>query len=232
MASDLTKRMMAEAVGTFAIVFFGCGAIITLQSGDAHIAVNLVFGAAVAVMVYALGHVCKAHFNPAVTIAFVLQGCHPRREGVHYIAAQVLGAVLASSCHALAFGPAAYAADFGATVASVPLAQAFFIEAVCTFFLMFVIIAVATDNRVPRSVTGIAIGGTVALSGLFAGPVTGNSLNPARSLGPALFANQSPLSAWVYFVAPVVGAALGAWTYNRVRSTPCCPTEATAVRAS
>ncbi len=232
MNSNMTKRMVAETVGTFAIVFFGCGAIITLQGSDGHVAINIVFGAVVAAMVYALGHISKAHFNPAVTIAFAMQGCHPVRESGRYIVAQIVGAVLASYCHALAFGERAYSASFGATSPSLPLASVFFLEALCTFFLMFVIVAVATEKSVHRAVPGLAIGSVVALSGLFIGPVTGNSLNPARSLGPALFAHQSLSSLWVYLVAPVFGAVVGAWVYNRVRSTPCCPVETTAVLTS
>ncbi|MCL4285125.1 MAG: aquaporin [Fimbriimonadaceae bacterium] len=228
MKGDITKRMVAETIGTFAIVFFGCGAIVTLQGTDAHVAVNIVFGAVVAAMVYALGHVSKAHFNPAVTIAFASAGCFPARECGRYIVAQLVGAVLASYCHALAFGARAYSASFGATAPSVPLGSAFFLEAACTFFLMFVIVAVATEKSVHRAVPGLAIGSVIAFSGLFIGPATGNSLNPARSLGPALFAHQSVSSVWVYLVAPVVGALFGAFVYNRIRSTPCCPsTEAT-----
>ena len=214
--------MFAETIGAFAIVFFGCGAIVTLRGTDGHVAVNIVFGAVVAAMVYALGHVSKAHFNPAVTIAFALAGCHPARESGRYIFAQLVGAVLASYCHVLAFGSLAYDASFGATTFSGAAWPAFFLEALCTFFLMFVITAVATEERVHGAVPGLAIGAVVAMSGLFIGPVTGNSLNPARSLGPALFSHQPMSTLWVYLVAPVVGAALGAWAYNRVRSTQCC----------
>ena len=215
------QRYFAEALGTFAIVFAGCGAIISdVHSGGAvtHLGICLTFGLIVAAMIFALGPISSAHFNPAVTLAFVLARRFPWKHVPAYIGAQVAGAVLASALHGLLYGAAAQQAKFGATVPSVPLASAFGFEVVLSFLLMLVIMAVATDRRVPGAVPGLAIGGTVALDALFGGPATGASMNPARSLAPALFAGGEAL-AWlpVYLLAPVVGAILGAGCFEALR---------------
>jgi aquaporin NIP len=165
-------------------------------------------------MIYAGGHLSGAHYNPSVTIAFTLARHFPRREAVLYIAAQGLGAI-AGAFLLLAAWPDA-PADLGATLPSVSAGTALLYEAVLTAFLMFVITAVATDTRAVGAAAAIAIGGTVALDALFGGPVTGASMNPARSLGPALAAGQWS-DAWVYLVGPVVGAGIGVFTYELVR---------------
>ena len=215
------QRYLAEAVGTFAIVFAGCGAIISdahSGGGVTHVGVCLTFGLMVAAMIFALGPISAAHFNPAVTLGFALARRVPWKHVPAYIGAQVAGAVLASGLHGLLYGSVAQRAKFGATVPSVPLASAFGFEMVLSFLLMLVIMAVATDRRVSPTVPGLAIGGTVALNALFGGPATGASMNPARSLAPALFAQGEAL-AWlpVYLLAPVVGAALGAGCFEAVR---------------
>lgn len=216
----MLRRCVAEFLGTFAIVFFGCGAIATLASHGVagHLAINAVFGLTVAFAIYALGHVSAAHFNPAVTVAFAAGRHFPWREVPGYIIAQVLGAVAASGLHAAFFADQAREVSFGATLPALDLARTLAVEVVMTFFLMLVIVSVATDKRANPAIPGIAIGMTVAVCGLFAGPLTGSSLNPARSLAPSLFAGGTALSTvWVYLVGPVIGACLAAWTYAYVR---------------
>lgn len=200
----------AEFIGTFAIVFLGCGAIATIpESGSKSIAVNIVFGLVVATMICALGHVSKAHFNPAVTLGFVVSKRFPLRCAVGYWLAQFAGGILA----ALAVWQIA-GGDIGATVPSVLPLAAIGLEAVLTFFLMLVICGVATDRRAPALLAGPAIGGVVLMNGLFAGSLTGNSLNPARSLGPALFTPEALPHLWIYFVGPCLGAVGAAVLYG------------------
>ncbi len=215
----MTRRYFAEFLGTFAIVFFGCGAIATLHgSPTAHFAVNAVFGLTVAATIYALGHISAAHFNPAVTFGFAVARRFPWRFVPAYIAAQVAAAIAASGLHALLFGSLAASASFGATVPAIDAFRAVGVEAVLTFFLMLVIISVATDRRVNGAVPGLAIGMAVTFCGLFAGPLTGCSMNPARSLGPALFAGGTPLSSyWIYVLGPVLGAGISALVYEAIR---------------
>ena len=216
----LLRRTLADAVGTFALVFAGCGAIVVESQTGAlgHGGVASVFGLVVAVMIFATGHVSGAHFNPAVTLAFASVGKFPWRDVPAYIFGQVTAALAASGAIRVLIGDQA---SLGATVPSVPLAQAFGLEVVLTFFLMFVITSVATDSRASGQLAAVAIGGTVALCALMGGPLTGASMNPARSLGPALVAGVLTHQ-WLYLVAPVVGALLGAATY-RIVAAPSDP---------
>lgn len=216
------QRYAAEFLGTFALVFAGCGAVISNEmSGGAvtHPGIALTFGFVVTAMIYALGPISAAHFNPAVTIGFAAARRFPWRHVPAYLLAQAAGALLASTLHALLFGGAAAArAEYGATTPAVPPGAAAGFEGVLTFILMLVIMAVATDRRVPGAVPGLAIGLTVALCALFGGPATGASMNPARSLGPALFAGGEALSAlWLYLLAPPVGAVGAALGYELLR---------------
>jgi len=215
--SGMSRRYLAELVGTLGIVFAPVALSGTghLPGGDAGLmAAAWVSGLAVLAMIYALGHVSAAHFNPAVTLGFALVGRFPWRYVFPYAAAQCAGAVLAAALAALLFGP-----GHGAHVpAPGPAARAVSVEAVLTFFLMLVIIAVATDRRVNGAVPGLAIGLTVVFDVLIGGPVTGGSMNPARSLGPALFAGGPALThLWVYAVGPVLGAAAAALLYEVIR---------------
>lgn len=215
----MNRRYVAEFLGTFAIVFFGCGSILSLVGkGDAHLMVNLVFGLVVAASIYALGHISAAHFNPAVTIAFAVAKRFPWKFVPGYVVAQMLGAIVASALHAFLLPGTAKAAAFGATIPSLDVSRALVTEVLLTFFLMLVIISVATDRRANGAIPGLAIGMAVALCGLFGGPLSGCSMNPARSLGPALYAAPMALPVlWIYFVGPVIGAVLGATIYEAIR---------------
>jgi len=214
---DLLRRAGAEALAAFALVFAGCGAVVANVQYDnalGAVGVSLVFGLIIMVMVYATGHLSGAHINPAVTIAFTLTRHFPPRDAVAYIAAQLAGAA-AGALILLAVWPD-QPGDLGATVPSVGTGSAFVYELVLTAFLMFVIMAVATDTRAVGAAAAIAIGGTVGLDALFGGPVTGASMNPARSFGPALASGEWH-DFWIYVLAPVAGAGLGALAYQLVR---------------
>lgn len=208
------RKAAADAIGTFALVFAGCGAVVVDAGpgGLGHIGVSIVFGLVVTVMIFATGHLSGAHLNPAVTIAFAAVGRLPWREVPAYVVGQVVAAVAASFA---VFALVGDAASLGATVPTVPLPAAFALEVLLTFFLMFVITAVATDARAQGQLAAVAIGGTVGLSALFGGPLTGASMNPARSFGPAVVAGVADAQ-WLYLVAPVIGAVLGATTYRFV----------------
>ena len=214
---DLARRAAAEGFAAFALVFAGCGAIVAnahSHGGLGAVGIALVFGLVIMVMVYATGHLSGAHINPAVTVAFTVTRHFPPRDAVIYVVAQLAGAT-AGALLLLAVWTG-QPADLGATLPSVGTGSALLYETVLTAFLMFVIMAVATDTRAVGAAAAIAIGGTVGLDALFGGPVTGASMNPARSFGPALAAGQWT-SFWIYVVGPVVGAAAGAMAYQLVR---------------
>ncbi len=217
------RRAGAEAIAAFALVFAGGGAIVTdAESGGSlgTVGIALVFGLVIMVMVYATGHLSGAHINPAVTVAFTLTRHFPPRDAAAYVAAQLAGAAAGALLLLAVWTDAP--ADLGATVPSIATGSALVYELVLTAFLMFVIMAVATDTRAVGAAAAIAIGGTVGLDALFGGPVTGASMNPARSFGPAL-----ACGVWsdfgVYVAAPLAGAALGALAYQLVRGEPKTP---------
>lgn len=213
----LLRRSAAEGLAAFALVFAGCGAVVTNathQGALGSVGVSLVFGLVIMVMIYATGHLSGAHINPAVTIAFTLTRHFPGRDAIAYIGAQLVGA--AAGAFLLLSAWTSKPAALGATVPSVGTATALLYEVVLTAFLMFVIVAVATDTRAVGAAAAIAIGGTVGLDALFGGPITGASMNPARSFGPAL-ASGTWTDFWVYVVGPVLGAALGAFAYQLIR---------------
>jgi MIP family channel proteins len=217
------QRCAAECIGTFTLAFIGAGACIAHHGHPddiTHVGVALAFGGAVTCAVYCLGHISGAHINPAVTVALAATRDFPLRRVIPYIAAQCVGAFLASAAHLITFGSeTTSAAHFGSTVpVGTTLAGAFALEFVLTFILMLVIMAVATDARVPRGVGGLAIGAAVCVDCLAAGKCCGASMNPARSLAPALFAGGPALSAlWLYLCAPVLGAVAAALTYRWMR---------------
>jgi aquaporin NIP len=216
---DLTRRALAEGLAAFALVFAGCGAIIadTRHHGLGAVGVSLTFGLIIMVMVYATGHLSGAHINPAVTLAFTLTRHFPLRDAIAYVAAQAAGAI--AGALALLAVWTDRPAHLGATLPSVSSGSALLYEVILTAFLMFVIMAVATDTRAVGAGAAIAIGGTVGLDALFGGSVTGASMNPARSLGPALVAGEWH-GFWIYVLGPVLGAALGALAYQLVRGGP------------
>jgi MIP family channel proteins len=217
---DEWRRCAAELIGTFVLVFIGAGACIAHHGHPddiTHVGVALAFGGAVACMVYALGHISGAHINPAVTVALVATRHFPLRRLLPYVAAQCAGAFVASTAHLLTFGgDATRQAQFGATFpVGTTLAGAFAFELILTFILMLVIMAVATDTRVPRGVGGLAIGAAVCIDCLAAGKCCGASMNPARSLAPAVFAGGPALGTlWLYFCAPTLGAVAAALVYQ------------------
>ncbi len=218
----LLRRAAAEGLAAFALVFAGCGAVITNtthQGALGAVGVSLVFGLIIMAMIYATGHLSGAHINPAVTVAFTLTRQFPVRDAIAYIAAQLAGATIAALVLLAAWTDKP--AHLGATVPAVATSTALLYEVLLTAFLMFVIIAVATDTRAVGAAAALAIGGTVGLDALFGGPITGASMNPARSFGPAL-ASGTWTDFWIYVVGPLAGAALGAFAYQLIR-TPQTP---------
>ena len=211
---------MAEGFATFALVFAGCGAIVVdSQRGGSldQTGIAAAFGLAIMAMIYATGHLSGAHINPAVTVAFASTRHFPMRDAIAYVPAQLAGAVAGALTLRLAWEGTP--ANLGATVPSVGIGAALVYEFAMTALLMFVIMAVATDTRAFGAAAAIAIGGTVALDALFGGGVTGASMNPARSFGPALVASEWT-DFWIYLVAPVTGALAGALLYGLVRHEP------------
>jgi aquaporin NIP len=216
MKSSLLRRAGAELVGSYALVTAGCGAIMVNATTGAltHLGVALVFGLIISVMVAATGHLSGAHFNPAVTCAFALTRHFPWQELPIYVGAQLVGAIGGALTLRALFGPVA---DLGATLPSGSAGQAFGLELLLSAILMFVIIAVATDTRAVGQLAAIAIGATVALDALWGGPISGASMNPARSFGPALVAGAWR-DHWVYWLGPLLGAAIGALLYQVLRT--------------
>ena len=217
--SDARARALgAEALGTCALVFFGCGAIVVdaEEGGLGHVGVSLAFGLVVMAMVYAVGHVSGAHINPAVTLALAFRGRFAWSAVPGYVGAQIAGAVLAAVFLRASLGNVA---DLGATQPSGSDGQSFVWEVLLTAVLLLVIVSVATDVRAAPGAAAIAIGGTIAVASLVGGPISGASLNPARSFGPAIVSGELS-SLWIYLTAPVLGAMVGALAYDALRRPP------------
>jgi aquaporin Z len=220
------RKLAAELLGTFALVFAGTGAIvINDQTGGivTHVGIALTFGLIVLAMIYAVGDVSGAHFNPAVTIAFFAGRRFAGRWVVPYIASQVAGALFASLILRLMFPDNA---TLGATLPAYDALQAFALEVILTFLLMFVILSVSTGAKEKGILAGVAVGSVIALEALFAGPICGASMNPARSLAPALVSLHMG-SLWVYLTAPVLGACAGVLACLCVQEPGCCGRAAT-----
>ena len=218
----LRRQLAAEALGTFFLVFAGTGAIVVNDaSGGAitHAGIALTFGLVVLALIYALGDVSGAHFNPAVTLGFAAAGRFPFRTVPAYCAAQLLGALAASGLMRFLFPDHG---SLGATVPRGPAAQSFVLEVVLTGFLMFVVLCVSTGAKEKGITAGIAVGAVIGLEAMFAGPISGASMNPARSLAPALASGHLG-SLWVYLTAPVLGALLAMPTCRCVQEPGCCP---------
>jgi MIP family channel proteins len=211
------RRAAAEALGTFFLVLIGPGsAMVNAYTNGAvsHVGVALAFGFVVLAMVYALGHLSGAHINPAVTLGFWSAGRFPTTEVLPYLVAQCIGAAAASLALRAMLGPVG---NLGATLPVVPLGPAFGIEWLLSFALMFVIMAVATDQRVADGFAPIAVGLTVGFCALMGGPLTGASMNPARSFGPAMVGNLWD-GHWIYWLAPGTGMIAAARVYDLLRS--------------
>ncbi|KAE9591354.1 putative major intrinsic protein [Lupinus albus] len=213
------QKLLAEVLGTYFMMFAGCGAVVVNLDNEkvvTHPGISIAWGLVVMVLVYTLGHISGAHFNPAVTIAHASIKRFPLKEVPLYIVAQVIGSLLASGTLRLVFNGKEN--QFIGTIPSGSDLQAVVIEFIITFYLMFVVSGVATDNRAIGELAGLAVGSTVCLNVLFAGPITGASMNPARSLGPAIMYNEYK-SIWVYMVSPILGAVSGTWVYHFIRYT-------------
>jgi len=218
------RALIAECMGTFALVFAGTGAIVINDiSGGAitHLGIALTFGLIVLAMIYTLGEVSGAHLNPAVTIGFWAARRFPAKTVLPYIVAQVAGALLASLVLRLLFSAHA---TLGATMPKGPVMQSFVLEFILSGMLMFVILNVSHGAREKGLTAGIVVGSVIALEALFAGPICGASMNPARSLAPALVAfNLEHL--WLYMLAPVLGAICSVGACRCVQEKPCCCAE-------
>jgi aquaporin Z len=215
------KRLAAELLGTFALVFAGTGAItINGVSGGvvSHVGVALTFGLVVLAMIYAVGDVSGAHLNPAVTLGFFAARRLPAGWLAPYVLSQTAGALLASGFLRLLFPDHA---TLGATLPAGPPGQSFALEVVLTLLLMFVILSVSTGAKEKGITAGIAVGSVIALEALFAGPISGASMNPARSLSPAVVSGHLE-GLWVYLAAPLAGALLAVPACRCVHDAPCC----------
>jgi aquaporin NIP len=215
------KKYAAESIGTFALVFAGTGAIVINDiSGGAvtHAGIALTFGLVVLAMIYAVGDISGAHLNPAVTLGFFAAGRLPARTVFPYIASQLVGALAASGLLRTLF---LQHPTLGATMPAGSEVQSLILEIVLTAILMFVILNVSAGAKERGITAGIAIGSVIALEGLFAGPISGASMNPARSIAPAVV-SQHLSGLWIYVVAPIAGAFLAIIGCRCVREEGCC----------
>jgi aquaporin Z len=215
------KKFGAEILGTFALVFAGTGAIVINEvSGGAitHVGIALTFGLIVLAMIYTVGDISGAHLNPAVTIGFWAARRLPGREVLPYIASQIIGAVFASALLRFLFPENKL---LGATLPAGSEMQSFVLEMVLTFFLMLTILNVSTGAKEKGVTAGIAIGAVIALEAMFAGPISGASMNPARSLAPALVSGHFE-NLWIYLIAPPLGAVTAMLACRCVREKDCC----------
>ena len=219
----LFQQVIAETIGTFCLVFAGTGAIIANDvSGGviSHVGIALTFGLIVLAMIYAIGDVSGAHINPAVTIAFAVAGRFPAKWIGPFVFGQFAGAIGASLVLKLLF---VEHSNYGATLPSGPVLQSFVLEVILTFILMWVILSVSIGAKEKGITAGIAIGSVVALEALFAGPICGASMNPARSLGPGLVSLNLD-TIWIYLFAPVIGALMAVPLCRCIRDEECCST--------
>ena len=215
------KKLFAETLGTFAVVFAGTGAIVVNHATGGtitHAGIALTFGLIVLAMIYTFGEVSGAHLNPAVTVAFAAARRFPWSEVPAYVGAQLLGAFAASALLRLLF-PAD--ATLGATLPAGAVSQSLILEVVLTFLLMLVILSVSTGAKEKGITAGIAIGAIIALEAMFAGPICGASMNPARSLAPAVMSGRVE-HLWIYLAGPLLGALLAIPACYGVRGAECC----------
>lgn len=213
------RKYYAEVIGTFALVFCGTGAIIINQETSgviSHVGIAFTFGLTVMVMIYALGPISGAHLNPAVTIAFTVAKRFPLSQVFPYVVSQAIGATLASVTLRLLFTSNEF---LGTTIPRGTELQSFILETILTFFLMLVIIHVAAGSKEQGMFAGLAIGSTVLLEAMFAGPICGASMNPIRSFSPAVVSGHLE-HLWIYLTAPVLGAVLAIFIWKVLKSNP------------
>ena len=218
---SLSKRAFAEFLGTFGLVFAGTGAIVVNHASNGaigHQGIAITFGLIVLAMIYAFGDVSGAHFNPAVSTAFAAAGRFPWRSVPVYVLAQAAGGFAASGLLRVLFP---IDPTLGATLPAGPALQSFILEIVLTFFLMLVILSVSTGAKEKGITAGVAVGAVIALEAMFAGPICGASMNPARSLSPALISGHLE-HLWVYLAGPLIGAILAVPACCGVRESNCC----------
>lgn len=221
MMNQVNRKLAAELFGTFALVFAGTGAIIIndVTGGTvSHVGIAFTFGLIVLAMIYALGDVSGCHLNPAVTLGFFVARRFEGRLVAPYIVSQCLGAILASLILRLMFPTTS---TLGATLPAGDVLPSFVMEFILTLILMFVILSVSTDSKEKGILAGVAVGSVIALEALFAGPISGASMNPARSLAPALVSLRFE-SLWIYLVAPVLGACFSVFTCQCIQEPGCC----------
>ena len=214
------QKCAAEVIGTFALVFAGTGAIVVndiTQGVISQVGIALTFGLVVMAMIYSFGDISGAHLNPAVTLGFCLAGRLPAADVAPYVASQIFGALAGSVLVRVLFGPHP---TLGATLPTGSVGQSFLLEIVITFLLMVTILNVATGAKEKGATAGLAVGAVVAIAALFAGPVSGASMNPGRSLAPALVSGQLQ-SVWIYLLAPALGSGLAVivWRYSNRSSS-------------
>ncbi len=215
------NELIAEAAGTAVLVFCGCAAIVSndLYGGSlGHVGICLVFGLVVMAMIYSIGNISGAHINPAVTLGFLFAGRIRLPKALVYIVSQCIGALLAGL---LLLVVMPQHPNLGSTLPSAGIARSFGIEVILSFILMFVILNVSTGHMEKGIMAGVAIGGTVALEALLGGPMSGASMNPARSLGPAVASGQIA-SLWIYVLAPILGTFLAFPTCRIIQGNECC----------
>ena len=220
--NPILKKLLAEFIGTVALVFAGTGAIVINDvSGGSitHVGIALTFGLVILAMIYAVGDISGAHFNPAVTMGFWLSGRFPISSVIPYVASQCAGAFAASGILHFLF-PAN--ATLGSTMPTGTEMQSFVLELILTFLLMFVILNVSTGSKEKGITAGIAVGAVIGLEAMFAGPICGASMNPARSLAPAVVSGHLE-HLWIYLVAPVAGACLAIFACRGCQDSACCP---------
>ncbi|MBT7305875.1 MAG: aquaporin [Bacteroidetes bacterium] len=217
----MSKRFISEIIGTFALVFCGTGAMVIndFTGGTVtHVGVAITFGLIVMGMIYAFGDISGAHMNPAVTIGFAYAKKFPWKEVPAYVLAQLIGAFLASGILLYLFPESQ---TLGATLPGLPALKVFILEIILSFFLMVVIINVSTGSKEIGLVAGIAIGSVVLLEAMFAGPITGASMNPARSIAPAVVSGNIA-DLWIYIFAPIIGCLLAVVSCKLVKDEQCC----------
>lgn len=216
------QKLVAEVIGTFALVFAGTGAIVINDvsgGGVTHVGIAVTFGLVVLAMIYAVGDISGAHLNPAVTLGFWISGRFPTGQVLPYVVSQVAGALAASAALRFLFPSHA---NLGSTLPAGSEMQSFVLEFILTFLLMFVILNVSTGAKEKGITAGIAVGAVIGLEAMFAGKICGASMNPARSLAPALISGTFQ-HLWIYLTAPFAGAAMAIFACRGCQSAECCP---------